>query len=508
MDESGTREKGGHRGGGGRVKVYLQAVTDDQADLLTDAEISRELQELITRSGADIAFDANPSPVPGMKIIIIRGVPSQIEAAVKIICLITADEKTSLSSQAQAFWIQWVEAAFPDLHSRAYFLPPVYFNRVPMTRQAVAGQNRLVLQSVHKQFRTHTTLDKQFRTLLTSSNTYKMSNQESSNLNEPTSVLPVVDSTPIPQPSSVQECDLRDDVAMQRVLFCLQKLSEKTGEILVGISQFYFGQYLGNPCYAPAAAQLPSPVNLPSSFTRNWRQGDFDILIIHRHYGFVVCEVKAVGDNLNELDVPKESIDNNIRKKLKDAMRQLDKAEAMLSHLVSDIAAGLRITKTIAVPNLTTHQVQQAVSEDLQLTQDLCKCLGTTDATNISDLCLCSDQLSEPSTPWDVNTMVLEKLEDWWNHNVSVYEHDSHMTSDLYKILVARFCGPATSVTVPCTSAPRLSVKTLGQAVSATGECYTAVITLFPEQVDLLNRATPRLFVTGPPGTGKTWCCC
>ncbi|PVD27365.1 hypothetical protein C0Q70_12522 [Pomacea canaliculata] len=67
-----------------------------------------------------------------------------------------------------------------------------------------------------------------------------------------------------------------------------------------------------------------------------------------------------------------------------------------------------------------------------------------------------------------------------------------------------RFCGPATTVTVPCTCPPRVSVKTLGQVVWWTGQCYTAVITLFPEQLHLLHTAPPRLFVAGPPGTGKT----
>ncbi|XP_025113100.1 uncharacterized protein LOC112575440 [Pomacea canaliculata] len=78
------------------------------------------------------------------------------------------------------------------------------------------------------------------------------------------------------------------------------------------------------------------------------------------------------------------------------------------------------------------------------------------------------------------------------------------MTDVVYKTLVSRFCGPATSVTVPCTCPPRVTVKTLGQAVWWTGECYTAVITLFPEQVHLLHTAPPRLYLTGPPGTGKT----
>lgn len=73
------------------LRMMMMMATNSPFTLIF-LETSREFQELITRTGADIAFDDNPSPVPGMKIIIIRGVPSQIEAAVKIICQITGDE--------------------------------------------------------------------------------------------------------------------------------------------------------------------------------------------------------------------------------------------------------------------------------------------------------------------------------------------------------------------------------------------------------------------------------
>ncbi|PVD27363.1 hypothetical protein C0Q70_12520 [Pomacea canaliculata] len=46
---------------------------------------TRPLEEVKKNTGADIQFDPNPSPVPGMKILIIRGLPSQIEAAVRLI---------------------------------------------------------------------------------------------------------------------------------------------------------------------------------------------------------------------------------------------------------------------------------------------------------------------------------------------------------------------------------------------------------------------------------------
>ncbi|XP_025112050.1 uncharacterized protein LOC112574900 [Pomacea canaliculata] len=242
-----------------------------------------------------------------------------------------------------------------------------------------------------------------------------------------------------------------------------------------------------------------------SNATSKTRQGDFDVLLIHRNYGFVVCEVKSFGDNARELNMSQQTLVNSIRKRLKEAISQLHKAETILSHLVSDIAPGLRITKTIVVPNITADQIQEVIATDCELAQDLCRCLGTTtDPADITGLCLCCDQLSDPKTPWDVSSHVLSEFGLWWQRRVAGAGPEKEMTLDLYKILVARFCGPATTVTVPCTSPPRVSVKTMDQAVWCTGECYTALITLFPEQVDLLNMAHPRLFMTGPPGTGKT----
>ncbi|XP_025114278.1 uncharacterized protein LOC112576203 isoform X2 [Pomacea canaliculata] len=375
-----------------------------------------------------------------------------------------------MTAEAQAFWLQWVEDAFPELDSRAYFLPPVYFNRVPMTRHPTAGQNIFVFQSAIGQ--------------AGQINRHK--------------VNPSASGRPsIPQLPLIHDSDIRDDAAMQRVLVCVQKMAEQNGEVLVGMTQLQFGQYLGEPCYAAAAAQLPLPANLPPALPRNWKRGDFDVLLIHRQYGLVVCEVKACGDNVKALNMSQEVTNETIRKKVKQAVTQLDKAEAMLSHLVSDIASGLRITRTFAFPNLTAHQLQQAVSGDTHLTQALCRCLGTADPADITDLCLFSDHLSDSKTPWDVSSHVLMELGNWWQRRVAGDGADILMTSAL-------FCGPATSVTVPCTSPPRLSLKTLHQAVSLTGECYSTLITLFPEQVDLLNTGPPRLFLSGPPGTGKS----
>ncbi|XP_025111909.1 uncharacterized protein LOC112574810 isoform X2 [Pomacea canaliculata] len=334
--QQGKRRAGAPSGRNPRVSLYLHAVTEEQAALLTDTENTSPLQEVKKKSGADTELDSSPSPVSGMRVVIIRGIPSQIEAAVRLINQTTRTKDTFLQ-QVQTFWLQWVEAAFPDLDSRAYFLPPVYFNRVPMTKKKTAGQDVLVLESAPGQ----------------------------AGQSNPPTVSP---STAAPLPC-VQDSDVRDDSAMQRIFVCLQSMCEQNGEVLIGMTRLQFDQYLGEPCYSAAGAQLPGSHNLPPGLPQNWKRGDFDVLLIHRHYGVIVCEVKTFGDNIKTLSMPEEDISQQIGKKLKQAVQQLDKAEAMLSHLVSDIAPGLRITKTIAFPNLTARQLQQAVSDDTQLSQ-------------------------------------------------------------------------------------------------------------------------------------------
>lgn len=228
--------------------------------------------------------------------------------------------------EAQDGWLDWVMEAFPDLERRCYFFPPVFIRRVPIIMITVAGQRVVMLVKQGAQ-----TIDKI--------------------------------STP-----SVQTSDMVDDDALQHVILNLMTLSKELSkkETFMCLSQFPFGSYLGEPNYAPAVSHLPSPTNLPSELPWNWRQGDFDVLLIHRQYGFIVFEVKAVTGN-SETSV-EQGIEQTT-KKLKEAVKQLNKAEAMLTHLTSDIARNVRITKIIACPNLTSQELNDFISNDEQLKQ-------------------------------------------------------------------------------------------------------------------------------------------
>lgn len=187
---------------------------------------------------------------------------------------------------------------------------------------------------------------------------------------------------------SVQKSDIIDDEALNSVRFSLTQFSIDKPEVFMCLSQYSYGSYLGEEGFYPAVAHLPIPSNLPEKYQKSWRQGDFDVLLIHRQYGFVVFEVKAVGINDETTELEQ---DEQVSKKLNEAAEQLIKAEAMLSHLVSDIDSGVRITKTIACPNLTTHQVQKIVDNNSQLRQvsksDIFKTRNEYVAQSVESLC-------------------------------------------------------------------------------------------------------------------------
>lgn len=228
--------------------------------------------------------------------------------------------------ETEEIWQKWTEAAFPDLNTRTYFLPPLYFNHVQSTEQLIA-ETKLEAKVLKK---AHTST-------------------------------------------------VKDDTAMKHMFKCLEEFSEQNKEVMFVLSNLQFGDYLGEPAYAPAAALLDTPKNLPppkpsSKQSGNLKEGDFDFLLIHRKYGLVTCEVKSVGGFKSGGTMTRNK-KNLIRKRLKKAISQLNKAEGMLSHLVpkkkkdpkdpkDPEAPKVRITKTIAFPNLTTQELLDAIASN------------------------------------------------------------------------------------------------------------------------------------------------
>ncbi|KAK7106507.1 hypothetical protein V1264_017757 [Littorina saxatilis] len=385
----------------------------------------------------------------------------------------------SHSLTAAQQWENVITDWYPRLEERAYFVPSVHFNRVHYDRQHVGGRH--VPQTDHV----------------------------------PVLVpqLPVADRRPGDQ--SVSDSDIRDDRTTQRLLACLRALADRQNEVMFVLSQLDFGDYLGEPCYSAAANAFARPIDLKKKKKKkktktkeaeeteeSLHEGDFDLLIFHREYGVLVGEVKIVGDNFSSLTLTQQQQDAIVVKKVEQAVKQLNKAEKVLTHILSDLQPPPRVRKSVMLPNLARSQLQRVLRNNLQLEQAVCQCMAIQSGVNPVDVCLCADNLSHTATPFDVTDDVMTELLQWWGHVMTGDGPDTSFKTH-YRSVVARFAGPATTVQVFSVSKPRLHVHTEWEAVSETGRCFTQIV-LHPVQLDVLHQDQPLVYLVGPPGTGKT----
>ena len=125
------------------------------------------------------------------------------------------------------------------------------------------------------------------------------------------------------------------------------------------ISQLMFRKYLDNctnPVEAAAASRLPSAGALPVQL----RDGECDLMIIHRQQGLIVGEIKSVGGGSYFKTQPQSQQHGVIVKKVDAAVRQVNNQETALRHLVSDL--NINVSNTIIFPNLTSAQLLQSLT--------------------------------------------------------------------------------------------------------------------------------------------------
>ncbi|KAK7094307.1 uncharacterized protein [Littorina saxatilis] len=385
-------------------------------------------------------------------------------------------------------WRQIVTSLYPDALTLTYCVPPVNFNKVPYARGTVPGTGlgALVLHPPSGAGPVHNVPPVSQRPVPPSR--YSLWTQES----QPQAI-----------PGRVQESDLRDDFAQNHVMLNLQKLGKtfSTGrpEGMFILSQLSFGNYLNQPAYTAAAAQLPRPSQLDTKKTK-YSHGEADFVLIHRQHGILIGELKSVGKSRACAKNPQPPADAEVAKRVTKAVKQLDRSETVMRYLVSDVAPGLTVRKTLFLPYVSTEQLERVLDNDPQLEQAVCRSLGAGSAAEAVLLCCCSDQLSQPASYWDVTPAVLSQLSTWWQLRVA-RTVDTLLTDDKYLDIVARFVGPATTVSVPCYNGARVEVRTAGQAVAELGR-RLALLVLTLAQLDLLNRDPRLVYLTGPPGTG------
>ena len=120
-----------------------------------------------------------------------------------------------------------------------------------------------------------------------------------------------------------------------------------------------FRKYLDNctnPVEAAAAARLPGAGALPVQL----RDGECDLMIIHRQQGLIIGEIKSVGGGSYFKTQPKSRQHGVIVKKVGTAVTQVNNQEIALRHLVSDL--NINVTKILLFPNVTSAQLLQALT--------------------------------------------------------------------------------------------------------------------------------------------------
>ena len=232
--------------------------------------------------------------------------------------------------QQVKFWRERVKDWYPALQRQTYFLPSVYMNRTQHREEEVCGQKISVTQEPSSQCPD-----------------YSQGSGEPRPKRQRRGVL--------------YESDAVDDEANRRVLSHLQKFQDT--EVMFVVSQMQFGNYLNKPAYAAAASMLPKPGDL----AQDKQRGDFDILIIHRHYGILACEIKAVGSKFSELLTTEQDKDDILVKKVKDAIKQMQKARDVLRYLVSKDERQPMIRTVLMLPNITRARLHRVLHNRQQI---------------------------------------------------------------------------------------------------------------------------------------------
>ncbi|KAL8617824.1 hypothetical protein ACOMHN_044922 [Nucella lapillus] len=288
-------------------------------------------------------------------------------------------------------WTPFIQQHYPHLLSQTYCLPPIFFYRTPQTVETIARQTVLVRDNP------------------SASGTGQ---QQPAPPPEQVAGRLFVENPSDSQNVRTQDSDWQGDTAHDR---CLQALSGMQNEVMFIISSLRFQNYLhnpANPLHAAAIAQLPS-IDDPS-IPQNIRNGECDLIIIHRTYGLLIGEIKSVGENDFFCKQTPDKQTQIIIKQIQKAVKQLENQHRALSHLVRDLPP-IRISMTLLLPNVSSSQLQSALSASPSLLQ------GNIESLDVCH-CMCQENLAQLLT--------------WWQTlNTSP---DKSMTDNLYRQLVAR----------------------------------------------------------------------
>ncbi|XP_025113445.1 uncharacterized protein LOC112575681 [Pomacea canaliculata] len=210
-----------------------------------------------------------------------------------------------VTEKFQAILLNKVNDMYPNMMNECYFVPPVHFNKTRYSQKSVA--------------------DKVFY---------------------------------VPHPPDLK--DILYDRAMQHVIHCLRHMAEQYQEQMFVLTQFSYDDYLRCPSPDYTGHRLPVPSGLTGG-TRDQDIGCFDVLIIHRLHGVVVGVVKTVSENNDGSEDGEQRTEELLISEVYEGLRQLQRAESMIRHLMSDKSPISVVRLSLMLPNITKSTLRRTL---------------------------------------------------------------------------------------------------------------------------------------------------
>ncbi|XP_070183381.1 uncharacterized protein [Littorina saxatilis] len=287
---------------------------------------------------------------------------------------------------------------------------------------------------------------------------------------------------------------VRIDTVLKNVHHCMNQIKNKATrekEIMVLLTQAKFGVYGAHnqSIYTGAAARNTNsvkaePLNLEEDFV--------DLLAIHRERGIMMAAI-----------IPQTEDDPlAVQEELKKAAAYLKQARDVVRRSVlGDLVTQPALHQAIVLPD-TTRRCLEEVLLNMSDLQELQEGLSVESSRNVSQVCLCEDDMADQT-----------RLDAWWRASFERNEGgDPAMDAATYTQLVARFSIPLTTVELFLSRQPRLQLWTQGHLVHAVGMEHgrpMTCIALFPQQFQVLEEPPDDddvdvRILWGPTGTSKS----
>lgn len=239
----------------------------------------------------------------------------------------TSDQKDKKKDLIDT-WIRHLDNWFPHLNEKTYFVPPLHVNIIALAPHQRGTDSKDI--------------------------TYDGK-----------------DNRGVFEQNQTLTSDERDNRAQLSTIHSLWHLANnrQPPEKMVVLTRYGVGNYLDKTLTGESrskkrkitrtAANVPSllfPVPRESE-DLSIRRGDFDILIIHHEFGFIIIEVKTLGDregNPNFMTV--------LENKLSQAVKQLNRLERTLRYIVNDVKdVKIPVTKALALPHIDREKLSAAL---------------------------------------------------------------------------------------------------------------------------------------------------